>query len=526
MKSYKFFHIRFIVLALMVLPLSIGVPCEHTYAATKTKTKTTGKTSSKKTNKTASSVAKSPKTSAEARRIQEATQKEIQQTKEKIRLNDQEIKENLADLNLLSSEIKAGRVQVANLQRQVKNLENEITTLNGNIDKNEAELQRMRDEYLKAVKKMRLNRKNQSMLAFIFSSQDFNQAMRRWRYIKQFAKWKQRKSDEINSKIAQLDSEKQLLAQAKEKHAGSLNQLSASQSQLEAKHRQQQRIVEGLRQNGAALQSHLSQKQKEANQLKSAIASLIAREQAKAEAERKAREQAEREKAAREKAARERAEAERIAREKAEAERLAKEKAAAERKEKDSKKSDKKKNKKKKEAGKDSKPRKRSGRKSDSPKPSENVAVKETVKTQVPTPGNASAFVAMQGKLPRPVEGSWRVTNPFGRHSMPDLPEVVYDNPGIDVEVTKGASVKAVYGGRVSGVYKLPGYGTVVIVNHGDYYTVYGNLSSVSVSVGNQLSVGQPVGSAAADPDDARRGSLHFELWHGREKQNPEAWLR
>ncbi len=501
----------------MALPLSVAVPYAHTYAATKTKTKakTTGKASSKKTNKNASTAVKSPKTSAEAKRIQEATQKEIQQTKEKIRLNDQEIKENLADLNLLSSEIKTGRVQVVNLQRQVKNLENEIISLNGNIDKNEAELQRMRDEYLKAVKKMRLNRKNQSMLAFIFSSQDFNQAMRRWRYMKQFAKWKQRKSDEINSKIAQLDSEKQRLAQAKERHAGSLSRLSASQSRLEAKYRQQEIIVEGLRQNGAALQSHLSQKQKEANQLKSTIASLIAREQAKAEAERKVREQAERE---------------RIAREKAEAERLAQEKAEAERKEKDSKKSDKKKDrkkdKKKKDAGKDSKPRKRSGRKTDSPKPSENATVKEPAKAHVPTSGNAPAFVAMQGKLPRPVEGGWRVTNPFGRHSMPNLPEVVYDNPGIDVEVAKGATVKAVYSGRVSGVYKLPGYGTVVIVNHGDYYTVYGNLSSVSVTVGTQLSAGQSVGSAAANPDDGRRGSLHFELWRGREKQNPEVWLR
>ena len=109
---------------------------------------------------------------------------------------------------------------------------------------------------------------------------------------------------------------------------------------------------------------------------------------------------------------------------------------------------------------------------------------------------------------------------------MPELPDVVYDNPGIDAEVAKGSSVKAVAEGKVSGVYKVQGYGSVVIVNHGEYYTVYGNLSSVAVAVGNKVSAGKAVGTAAADPDDARRGSVHFELWHGREKQNPESWLR
>lgn len=109
---------------------------------------------------------------------------------------------------------------------------------------------------------------------------------------------------------------------------------------------------------------------------------------------------------------------------------------------------------------------------------------------------------------------------------MPELPEIVYDNPGIDAEVSKGASVKAVSLGKVSGVYKVAGYGTVVILNHGDYYTVYGNLDSVNVSVGSQVGTGQIVGKAASDPDDPRNGSVHFEVWRGREKLNPESWLR
>ena len=152
------------------------------------------------------------------------------------------------------------------------------------------------------------------------------------------------------------------------------------------------------------------------------------------------------------------------------------------------------------------------------PKVVEKTAVKETVPKV--------SFASLRGKLPRPVDGSWRVTNPFGRHAMPEMPEIEYDNPGIDAEVAKGTSVKAVCGGKVSGVYKLAGYGNVVIVNHGDYYTVYGNLGSTNVSVGTQVGSGTALGTAGSDPDDPRRGSVHFEVWKGREKQNPSAWIR
>lgn len=452
--------------------------------------------------------------------MQEATQRDIQQTKEKIRLNDREIKEGLADLNALSAEIRTGRVKVEDLQKKVVSLEKEINTLNGNIAKNEADLQMMRQEYLKAIKKMRLNRKNQSMLAFIFASDDFNQAMRRWRYLRQFSKWKQQKSDEILKKIEVLGIEKDQLAEAKEKQKISLGQLSASQKELELKHQKQSKIVDGLKQNGVALQNHLTQKQNEANQLKNAIASLIAQEQAKAEAERRAREKAEAERKAREKA-----EAERLAKERAEAERLAAEQAQSQENS-DKKKSGKNKKEEKKEKKNKEKSKKdrTSRNKNKKNKSEKDVVSRNNERDNRPkiVDGN---FVALRGNLPRPVDGGWRITNPFGRHSMPELPEVVYDNPGIDAEVAKGASVKAVAAGKVSGVYKLSGYGTVVIVSHGEYYTVYGNLASVSVSVGSQLSAGSHIGSAAADPDDQRRGSVHFEVWHGREKQNPESWL-
>lgn len=106
------------------------------------------------------------------------------------------------------------------------------------------------------------------------------------------------------------------------------------------------------------------------------------------------------------------------------------------------------------------------------------------------------------------------------------MADVVFDNPGIDAEVASGASALAVYQGKVSGVYMLPGYSTVVIINHDGYYTVYGNLSSASVKVGDTVKQGQALGRLAPDEDDPSHSSIHFEVWKNRDKQDPLSWIR
>lgn len=498
--------------------------------------------------KSSSGQTAAPKSSEEARRMQEAAQRDIQQTKEKLRLNDQEIKTGLSDLNRLSSEIALGKTQVFGLQKKVTALNNDIARLGDEISKNEKELKLMRAEYLKAVKKMRLTKRNQSTLAFIFASENFNQAVRRIRYMRQFSAWKERKSSDISNKITHLGKERESLARAKDAQTHALGELTRSQEQLEANHRKQSQLVATLRHNGDALQQHLVAKQKEANRLKETISSLIAAEQAKAEAERKAREKAEAERKAK-------AEAERIAREKATAEkelaeRAAAEKAAAGKEAAENAKAYKKAQEEKEKADRkfaeakakaDEKARKeqekldkkklknseRTARKKGDRRLKNSVEVRESANTAdavaVTTPVN---FASLRGSLPRPVDGGWRITNPFGRHAMPEMPEIEYDNPGIDAEVATGATVKSVCGGKVSGVYKVAGYGTVVIVNHGEYYTVYGNLASTNVTVGTQVGSGHSLGTAGSDPDDPRHGSVHFEVWKGREKQNPSSWIR
>ena len=135
-------------------------------------------------------------------------------------------------------------------------------------------------------------------------------------------------------------------------------------------------------------------------------------------------------------------------------------------------------------------------------------------------------FEAAKGTLPKPVADSFKIVNQFGRHAHPDIPNVEYDNPGIDAEVAPGSFAQAVYPGKVSGVYMLKGFRTVIIVNHGKYYTVYANIDSPNVKSGDQVTQGQTLGKLFSDKDDNDRTIIHFEVWCSRDKLNPNEWIK
>lgn len=527
--------------------------------------------------------AQQPASSKEARQMSRETQQEIARTRTRIADNEEQVRRNLSELRELELSIETNRKTVADMAGQVKTLDGKIGVLGGNIARGEKELARMRSEYAKAVRKMRRARGRHSMLAFIFSAKDFNQALRRMRYLREFNRWRQRQTDKITHQIGVLKGEKVELGKTRKEKDRALAMSRRAQEDMQKQHRRQDEVVAELQRNGDALRAHLAEKQREADMLKSQISALIAQEQAKAAAERAAREKAEaerraREKAAAERAAREKAEAERVAREKAAAERAAREKAEAERrareqaeaerrarearaeadrKAKEAKIAAERKSREAKEAAereaREAERRAKEARaeadrrakearaeaerkrneesasvaagpdyaKARGRKPRENNNASKSAATS-----SASGFAAMKGALPKPVSGSFRIVSPFGKHALPDLPKVQYDNPGIDAEVSAGSHAQAVYEGKVSGVYSVPGYNTVVIINHGDYYTVYGNIASAAVKVGDGVKAGQNLGSLARDPDNDKRTTIHFEVWHNREKQNPAAWIR
>jgi murein DD-endopeptidase MepM/ murein hydrolase activator NlpD len=96
-----------------------------------------------------------------------------------------------------------------------------------------------------------------------------------------------------------------------------------------------------------------------------------------------------------------------------------------------------------------------------------------------------------------------------------------YTNDGVDITTSNGATVRAVFSGKVVMVQNIMGR-TAVLINHGEYFTVYQNLKSVSVSVGNNVDTKQAIGVVANTGDDA---VLKFQIRRGQGTLNPEAWI-
>jgi septal ring factor EnvC (AmiA/AmiB activator) len=131
-------------------------------------------------------------------------------------------------------------------------------------------------------------------------------------------------------------------------------------------------------------------------------------------------------------------------------------------------------------------------------------------------------FSKNKGKLPWPADGA--VVGRFGKHFHPvyknlELPP----NNGVDVALAKGSQVAAVFDGVVKQVIVMPGYNQCVLIQHGNYFTFYCKLGSVSVKAGDKVKTGQSIGVI-----DTINGQtqLHFQVWQGNKPQNPETWLR
>ena len=130
-------------------------------------------------------------------------------------------------------------------------------------------------------------------------------------------------------------------------------------------------------------------------------------------------------------------------------------------------------------------------------------------------------FTSNQGKLPWPVDKG-EIVAYFGEHTHPFLSQVTVKNNGITVSTTQGSRARSVFDGEVSKIIILPGVGKVVMIRHGEYITVYTNLTETFVTTGDKIKTKEEIGVISTD-----RGKTEFEfqLWKGSELINPISWI-
>ena len=142
-------------------------------------------------------------------------------------------------------------------------------------------------------------------------------------------------------------------------------------------------------------------------------------------------------------------------------------------------------------------------------------------KTVVDTKLDAQ-FAKNKGKLPWPADGP--VVDRFGKHYHPVYKNLqLPPNNGFDIALGKDTKIRAVFDGVVKQVMVMPGYNQCVMIQHGNYFTLYCKLKSIAVKEGDKVKTSDILGTI-----DTINGQtqLHFELWKGSKPQNPEQWLK
>jgi len=132
-------------------------------------------------------------------------------------------------------------------------------------------------------------------------------------------------------------------------------------------------------------------------------------------------------------------------------------------------------------------------------------------------------FIDNKGKLPWPSERG-QLVGKFGLQQHPTL-SINIDNKGIDIRCEKGAMARTVFEGKVVSVLQLPKF-MAVIIQHGSYFTVYSNLTEVTVSEGSNVKTKQNIGRVGTNKESGET-ILHFELWSSKTNTplNPQSWI-
>ena len=417
-----------------------------------------------------------------------------QETVKSLKRKQRQAKQNIEMTNRLLNENKKNQKTTANsitvISRQIEERENLIKALNdevGILDRDlsninaeksqlEEKLQELRKEYAKLLYHYYFHKTKSNAVFYILSSESLTQGFRRLRYVQQYSNYRKEQAQKIQQVTDELGQKETLLSRVKEEKHNTLKGKQVESNKLLKSKESKQKMLTELSQKESDLKVKLEKQQRQVEVLNKKIDDMIAAEIAKQEAQRKAKA-------------------------KAEAERKAK--AAA------------------------SKKTATSGTAAKPSAPSAPSTPSAPV-TKPSTPASegkslvSGGFESNRGRLPWPVRGI--VTGHFGLHPHPVLDHVQVNNKGIYIQTTANSDASAVYDGEVTQVFAIPGNNNAIIVKHGIYRTVYANLTTTYVKVGDKVKARQKLGRVFVD-QEADKTELYFMLYKESVLQNPELWL-
>lgn len=398
-------------------------------------------------------------------------QKQIADTESLLKNTKKDVGSQLNSLASLTGQIEERKRYILAINNDVEALQRELSVLERQLRTLQRDLQDKKKKYESSVQYLYRNKSIEEKLMFIFSAKSLGQTYRRLRYVREYATYQRLQGEEILKKQEQIKKKRAELLQVKTAKENLLKEREGEKQKLEDQEKQKREMVANLQKKQKGLQSEINKKRREANQLNARIDKLIAEEIERAR--KRAAEEARREAKAR-----------------------------------------------KKSEAKEGKSTSTSPG-TETKKKAEPLEAYSMSKADRELSGN---FVSNRGKLPMPISGPYIITSHYGQYAVEGLRNVKLDNKGIDIQGKPGAQARAIFDGKVAAVFQLNGLFNVLI-RHGNYISVYCNLSSASVKSGDTVSTKQSIGQVFSDASDNGRTVLHFQLRKEKDKLNPEPWL-
>ena len=401
--------------------------------------------------------------------------KQIEETRTLLNTTKKDMGSQLNSLNALSGQIEERRKYIDTLTNDVAQIDEEMGIVEKQLSGLQTDLLVAKDNYIASLRYLQRHGSIQQKLMFIFSAKNLSQTLRRLRYVREYASSQKEQGLAMQQMQQEITAKRKELEEVKASKTDMLQLRESERKELEIQEREKRAIVSELQKKQRSLQDEIKKKQAEANKLNAQIDKLVADEIEKA------RKQAE---------------------EEAKREAEAKKKAAANA----------------------AKTQTKNETAKATTKTESKPAATATYSSNTSDKALSSNFEQNRGKLPVPITTSYIVVSHFGQYNVEGMKNVTLDNKGIDIQGKPGAKARAVFNGKVAAIFQLNGLFNV-LVRHGQYISVYCNLSSTSVKQGDDVSTRQELGTVYSDSSNDNRTVLHFQLRKERDKLNPERWL-
>ena len=387
---------------------------------------------------------------------------------------------SLSELQTLNQKIEARNKLIRTMDRQIRSIDREVMRKAKEIKNLEIRVDSLKSDYADLIKLAQRQQKPRDQILFILSSSSFAQAAKRMQYFKDMAAYRERQVQQIAVAQETLARERETLIAKKAEKIQVQTAQEGEKLALQADAQVQETTVQNLQSKESTLKKDIDKKQREAQQLEQQIKRIIAEEM------RKAKERAER----------------------SSLEGEAKELGLV--------------------SGKDYS--RRTSNKAlkkliDKTRAAKGLDVRDDGPSFAMTPearALANNFASNKGALPWPVERGI-ITGKFGKHPHPIVKGVIVDNPHIEITTEENAIVRSVFEGEVSSVVPIPGANVMVLLRHGNYFTVYSNLINVKVKAGDVVSLKEPIGTAFTDEEG--KTMVQLGIWKDADIQDPNPWL-